>query len=51
MKKIVSYIVLLSIVLILAACGSNETNSEKAIKIGATAGPYSDQLKKESSRF
>ena len=45
MKKIVSFLVLFSIVLILAACGSNETNSENKIKIGATAGPYSDQLK------
>jgi len=45
MKKIVSYFVLFSIIFVLAACGSKETSSEKAIKIGATAGPYSDQLK------
>ena len=45
MKKIVSFLVLISTVLILAACGSNATDSENKIKIGATAGPYSDQLK------
>ena len=45
MKKIVSYFVLFSIIFVLAACGSKETGSEKEIKIGATAGPYSDQLK------
>ncbi|TDL30864.1 hypothetical protein E2R51_16165 [Jeotgalibacillus sp. S-D1] len=40
--------ILLLVITILAACGGNEDSSggdDKSIKLGATAGPYSDMLK------
>ncbi|MFJ7724807.1 MetQ/NlpA family ABC transporter substrate-binding protein [Neobacillus sp. NPDC097160] len=52
MKKWFLAMVLLLVVGALAACGSNSESSDKAnakskdIKLGATAGPYSDMLKK-----
>ena len=45
MKKIVSFLVLISTVLSWQHVALNATDSENKIKIGATAGPYSDQLK------
>ncbi len=49
MKKTISLIILSIGLLILAACGSNEGSSKESektdINIGATAGPYSDQIK------
>ena len=53
MKKYFSIIVSRYIVVALAACGGEETmklkmkvETNKSIKVGATAGPYSDMLKK-----
>ena len=46
MKKVFRNLLLIAIsVLVLAGCGSASADDEKKIKIGATAGPYSDQLK------
>ncbi|VEF46963.1 putative ABC solute binding periplasmic lipoprotein [Bacillus freudenreichii] len=46
MKKLVIGIILLTGMAVLAACGSSSASeSKKEIKIGATAGPYSDQVK------
>ncbi|GIN92603.1 MetQ/NlpA family ABC transporter substrate-binding protein [Siminovitchia terrae] len=47
MKKTLLYITLLFSLFVLGACGSDSATSEekKEIVIGATAGPYSDQLK------
>lgn len=44
MKKIAFTLTILC-TLILAACGSTSASDEKELIIGATAGPYSDQLK------
>ncbi|WP_313432748.1 MetQ/NlpA family ABC transporter substrate-binding protein [Siminovitchia terrae] len=44
-KKVFIGIILLTGMVVLAACGSNSASgSKKEIKIGATAGPYSDQV-------
>lgn len=46
MKKLVLGIIFLTGLVVLAACGtSSASESKKEIKIGATAGPYSDQVK------
>ncbi|MBU8880352.1 hypothetical protein BGM26_15475 [Bacillus sp. FJAT-29790] len=46
MKKLLISLLILAGVLVLSACGSESASGEKnEIKIGATAGPYSDQLK------
>lgn len=46
MKKWIHWVWLSAIALILTACGGNADNgSDHTITIGATAGPYSDQLK------
>ena len=44
-KRIYSTLFIVISALVLAACGSAAADDEKLIKIGATAGPYSDQLK------
>lgn len=44
MKKILLMALLLVFLAILAACGSNKDDELQEIKIGATAGPYSDQI-------
>lgn len=44
MKKIILTLTVLC-TFILAACGSGSASGEKELVIGATAGPYSDQLK------
>lgn len=44
MKKIILTLTVLC-AFILAACGSGSASGEKELVIGATAGPYSDQLK------
>ena len=47
MKKFLLVLLVLALGTALAACGSKEKASdEKSLKIGATAGPYSDMLKK-----
>lgn len=47
MKKFLFVLVVLIIATALAACGGKEKASDdKSLKIGATAGPYSDMLKK-----
>lgn len=44
-KKLFIYAILLAGLAVLAGCGSGQASSEeKEIKIGATAGPYSDQI-------
>lgn len=47
MKKLISLCIISIVLFALTACDSSETNTKekKEIKIGATAGPYSDQLK------
>lgn len=47
MRKWIIFITLISSLLILGACAEKEASGKdkKEIKIGATAGPYSDQLK------
>ncbi|KXH81934.1 MetQ/NlpA family ABC transporter substrate-binding protein [Sporosarcina sp. HYO08] len=46
MKKIITSLLLVVVsAFLLAACGNASADDEKKIKIGATAGPYSDQLK------
>jgi D-methionine transport system substrate-binding protein len=46
MKKAILSLLALSIMLILAACSSGEADGDKKeLKIGATSGPYADQLK------
>lgn len=45
MKKVVLIVWFLVILISLAACGSNKEGELQEIKIGATAGPYSDQVK------
>ncbi|MFJ7934715.1 MetQ/NlpA family ABC transporter substrate-binding protein [Sporosarcina sp. NPDC096371] len=49
MKKLLITCMMIALVAVLAACGGkdkNVSNDEKSITIGATAGPYSDMLKK-----
>lgn len=51
MKKVLLTALLAIVVMALAACGSSdgagkETDDEKSLKFGATAGPYSDMLSK-----
>ena len=50
MKKILLTLVLLVLTVALAACGgndeSNNADNEKSVKLGGTAGPYSDMLNK-----
>lgn len=47
MKKIVAGLLIGLLALVLAACGEEEGGADsKSIKLGATAGPYSDMLKK-----
>ena len=51
MKKRVLFVLIAVVAAALAACGSGETSTVKAdddknLKLGATAGPYSDMLKK-----
>jgi D-methionine transport system substrate-binding protein len=46
MKKIIFSLLALSTLFILAACSSGEASGDKKeLKIGATSGPYADQLK------
>lgn len=44
MRKIGIHFFLITILFVLAACGSSTTSSNNTITIGATAGPFSDQL-------
>jgi len=50
MKKILLTLVLLVLTVALAACGgnddSNNADNDKSVKLGGTAGPYSDMLNK-----
>ncbi|MBM7551989.1 MetQ/NlpA family ABC transporter substrate-binding protein [Thalassobacillus pellis] len=50
MKNILLFLVIISSISLLAACGSGGSSAEgkedKNIRIGATAGPYSDMVKK-----
>ena len=47
MKKFLLVVLVLVLGSVLAACGGKDKASDdKSIKIGATAGPYSDMLKK-----
>lgn len=45
MKKNIFTLILLGVAMIISACSSTSASDEKTIVIGATAGPYSDQLK------
>lgn len=45
MKKGLFTLLLIGFMIILAGCTSTSTNDEKKLVLGATAGPYSDQLK------
>ncbi len=52
MKKVLFTVILLVLTVALAACGGNDNESkgnadnDKSVKLGGTAGPYSDMLKK-----
>lgn len=52
MKKILFTVILLVLAVALAACGGNDNetkgnaDNDKSVKLGGTAGPYSDMLKK-----
>lgn len=46
LKKIIIYVLTLTTLLLLTACASGEASGDKKeIKIGATSGPYADQLR------
>lgn len=45
MRKLFVTLLIATSVLGLAACGSSKANDDMEIKIGATSGPYSDQVK------
>ncbi|MEK5037788.1 MetQ/NlpA family ABC transporter substrate-binding protein [Sporosarcina sp. FSL K6-3457] len=46
MKKLLFSCILIALVAALAACGGKNSTDEKSLVLGATAGPYSDMLKK-----
>ena len=46
MKKLLLFFLTALTLVVLAACGDDEAADSKSIKLGATAGPYSDMLKK-----
>jgi len=46
MKKLLLTCILIALVAALAACGGKDSADEKSLVLGATAGPYSDMLKK-----
>lgn len=51
MKRTLQIIVGALSILFLAACGNNNAEQEKVITVGATAGPYSDQLKNSIAKI
>ena len=46
MKKLLLFFLTALTLVVLAACGDEEAGDSKSIKLGATAGPYSDMLTK-----